>query len=149
MATLWIHRAVASDILVEFENIEDAYNFTMKIIKNDNSDVEINMTLNELKTHPPSNDPPCMASTSYLQFSILPFGINPESFWNNIGFVKVSPEEVMALGDYKNPDGFIPHESDRIWMKETRSTEELSAELDNYMYPWRELAKFAKRILNF
>lgn len=148
MATLWIHRATAADVLVDFENIESAYNFTMKMIDN-YSDSDVYMTLNELKNHPASNDPPCFAGTTYLQISILPFGIKPAGFWNNIGFVKVSSDEAIALGEYKNPHGFIAYESDRVWMKETRSIEELDAELDNYMYAWRDVSKFSRRKIDF
>ena len=148
MATLWIHRTTAADILVDFENIESAYNFTIKLI-DDYSDSDIHMTLNDLKNSPPSNQPPCFAGTTYLQISILPFGVNPETFWNNSGFVKVSPDEAIALGEYKNPHGFIPFESDRVWTKETRSTEELDAELENYMYPWRDVSRFSRRKIDF
>jgi hypothetical protein len=148
MATLWIHRATAADVLVDFEKIEYAYNFTIKFMHN-YSDSEVHMTLNDLKNYPASNEPPCFAATTYLQISVLPLGVNPNPFWNNSGFVKVSPEEAVALGEYKNPIGFIPFESDRIWTKETRSIEELDAELDNYMYAWRDVSKFSRRKIDF
>ena len=146
MPTIWIHRVSAADILVDFTNIIDAYNYAIEFVtKYRGGDYVIltnlidmlssNLLIGDYKSH-------CICDSSKwidiaqacdLQISMINSNDTPDSDWNKSGFVKVTREEGLELGISDDPDWFIPFESSRVSMKERRSMEELDAELENYM----------------
>jgi len=79
-----------------------------------------------------------VGSTESIQVSIHPgefhhVGWNNCSLWNPDGTVLVTALEALDLGEYGEPVGFVPEESENgIWQKETRTKEELDQELDDF-----------------
>jgi len=145
MPTIWIHRSQAADILVDFESIIDAYSFAIRHIQEVVPyNYMIETTLQDVLNHTelPEQGIDIIHSANF-QTAIIPISVTPDPSWNTDGFVKVSQEEAMLLGSDKNPEGFIPYESERVWMKETRTMAELDAELDNYMFNWRQISSAA------
>ena len=136
MASVWIHRVEACDILVEFNSISGAYDFAMKAVNTD-PDYHIAMTLPEVLAAPLKWN--FVAQTNTLQLVIIPSGATPDPSWSERGFVNVAEVHALALGDDEEPEGFVPFESERVWAKETRTMGELDEEIDNYMADWRGL----------
>ena len=137
MATVWIHRALASDILVRFNDLFEASSWSLSYM---NGFPDSSLTLeNGLVTE---------ACTPVIQLSIhnekdffptsISFGDTYLETWNNLGTVEVSQGEAEQLGVSNEPAGFIPYESQGLWKKETRTVEELDEELDQYMWYSRE-----------
>jgi hypothetical protein len=148
MPTVWIHRTRAADILVDFEGIIDAYEFAVKLINHVNCyDYMVENTLYDVMNY--INLPPegiNILQSDNMQIAIIPLYVTPEPHWNTSGFVKVEPNEAFLLGSDKDPEGFIPYESERVWTKETRSKEELDAELEEYMQNWVGLTTAAAEL---
>jgi len=138
MTTIWIHRAYASDILVRFENTTEAYQFAMKAIANANKAYYMDTGFNGIPAVI-DEDGVGIVHASNIQIMALPIDGRPKPIWNPIGFVCVTPEEALELYTNYEPEGFIPYESDSVWTKNTRTKEELDAELDNYMNEWVNL----------
>jgi hypothetical protein len=72
--------------------------------------------------------------------------VKPTSSLNHRGFVNVSPDEAIDLHENIEPDEFIPYESEQIWFKETRTHEELDAELHEYMADWINITSAIRSI---
>jgi hypothetical protein len=145
MATTWIHRLHASDILVYFKSLREARQYTIQyMLKNINpSDIsEEERNSIWFKDHfSDENGVYDVGATTNLQFAFMtehrmpPLPALPPkiSTWNTVGTVLLSPEDALALGPEDEPEGFIPGESEGLWIKETRSAEELDRELETYM----------------
>jgi hypothetical protein len=145
MPTIWIHRARASDILIDFSSMIHAYNYAIEFIAKYHSDdymihtnlvdmLRYNLNMNDDKNYmhlPPEGIDIVQAND--VQIRMITTNTRPDSSWNERGFIKVSREEALDLGISNEPENFIPYESSSVWMKETRSTEELNAELESYM----------------
>lgn len=128
MATAWIHRSHASDILVRFQNATDAYNFLVTLAKKYGDE------LMDIATEPiyipyEGYD---IAFTPSMQFALQ----DPEfdALGWNTNIVVLNPEEAEGLGESGEPVGFIPGESEAPWYPERRSATELDEELEAYMY---------------
>ena len=73
-----------------------------------------------------------------LQISIHPglfhhSGWQGKTGWNMSGTALVTMNEAMGLGNYDEPSGFIPDESEEgVWTRELRTHEELNVELNDY-----------------
>jgi len=149
MPTAWIHRAKASDILVDFDTTVDAYDFGLNFmerieITREEDDCTITATLLEALRNTIEGKETDFVHGPSVQIIITPTGTTPDRTWNEIGFVKVKLNDAIILGAYDEPDGFIPYEYSGVWAKETRSKEELDAELDAYMEPWRAITLSAQ-----
>jgi hypothetical protein len=118
MATLWIHRASAADILVRFVCSFDAYNFALKFMK-DKNEICINPLVDNYRD--PGN---CIevAKSPTLQLSIHPGNFHHSGWMNQIGWsmdgtMLVSQKEAMELGENGVAYGFIPGESQEgLWV---------------------------------
>jgi hypothetical protein len=124
MATAWIHRVKASDILVRYERYADAYRFLVDLA-NKHGALEIFSEPDDLPT---VYDVAC---TSSMQFILASRDFDAKG-WND-DVVVLWPEEAAALGESGEPAGFIPGEIEQPWYPERRSKEELDEELDMYM----------------
>jgi hypothetical protein len=138
MPTIWIHRARASDILVDFNDIAEAYSFAVQLIQQiANYDYVVENTFEDVINYINLPlDGVDLIQSDNMQIVMIPLYVTPESHWNNSGFIKVMPHEAILLGSEKDPEGFIPYESERVWTKETRTTKQLDAELEHYMQNW-------------
>jgi hypothetical protein len=145
MATIWIHRAIASDILVDFDSVNNAYDFAVNTAKNSGDEYYIK-TSREIIPETLFSDEVFVASTPYLQFMITPLGTIPSANWNSRGFVKVSPDTAGTLQNELEPDGFEPYEAEMVWQKNTKTKEMLDAELDDYMKDWQNISLHALSI---
>jgi hypothetical protein len=145
MATIWIHRAAASDILVDFDSVDNAYDFAVNVVKSSGHEC-YTQTSREIIPETLFSDEVFVASTPWIQCMITPRGTIPSANWNTWGFVKVSPDEALALKHDLEPDGFEPYESEMVWQKNTRTKEELDAELDDYMKDWQNISLHALTI---
>ena len=138
--TLWIHRALASDILVRCSSRKHAYDVGRKILFDNYDEGGI---INEWdgnilsKNYDASGNPylPEMNSfdvgcTANLQVSLEQADFIPTG-WND-NTVVVSDVDAMALGTANEPEGFIPDEQ-AIWVKEYRSHAQLDDEIHRYM----------------
>ena len=127
MATTWIHRALASDILVRFDGITDAYNFLKKVALLYIDDPS------EIAPEPEyiSSKGFCIGDTSDLQFILEHASFDAAGWTDNV--VVLNPDEALALGDRREPAGFVPGESSVPWYPERRSNQDLDMELHNYM----------------
>ena len=144
MATIWIHRLCAADILVDFSSIVAAYDFAIKAARSGgHTDYHIDTMLSEIFSKPLSINSPPIVANPIMQYMIIPFGTTPDPTSSQSGFVNVLPEEALALGEEAEPEGFVPYESEGVWMKETRTLEELDEELNNYMADWRDITAAA------
>jgi len=155
MPTIWIHRVYAADILVDFTNVIDAYNYAIEFVTKYREDdyviltniidmMSSNLLIGDYNNHGgcASSNGVDIAQARDLQISMINTNDTPDSHWNESGFVRVTREEALGLGISNNPDWFIPFESSKVWMKETRTMEELDAELENYMKGRVEISNF-------
>lgn len=149
MPTVWIHRAKASDILVDFDTTIDAYDFSMDFMERievvrEEDDCNVTATLMEALRNTMEGKQTDIIYSPSVQIMMIPTGTKLEPKWNQIGFVNLKVNDAIILGAYDEPEGFIPYEYSRVWTKETRSKEELDAELDAYMEPWRAMTVAAQ-----
>lgn len=145
MATIWIHRAIASDILVDFDSLDNAYDFAVNTAKNSGDEYYIK-TSREIIPETLFSDEVFVASTPYLQFMITPLGTIPSPNWNSRGFVKVSSDTAGTLKNELEPDGFEPYEAEMVWQKNVKTKEMLDTELDDYMKDWQNISLHALSI---
>lgn len=141
MASVWIHRVEACDILVDFNSVSGAYDFAMKAVNTD-PDYHVAMTFPEVLDAPLKWN--FVAQTNSLQLIIIPSGATPDPSLSERGFVNVAEVHALALGNDEEPEGFVPFESERVWTKETRTVAELNEEIDNYMADWRDITRSAE-----
>jgi len=102
MATLWIHRACGSDMLVRFSTGFDAYKFGTRFMKEYYSEKCFIESWDETKFSTSGNSE--VGSTPSLQLVVHggefhPDGWNGIDKWADRGTFIVSPEEAMALGE--------------------------------------------------
>ena len=132
MAFVWIHRHSAADIVVPFEGPIAAHEYALAFLNTYNgSKINYHLTPENY-----SSGHLEVGQVHDFQISVCRDGYVPLGgwgFWNYHGVFSTTPEEAIALGAYGVPEGFIPGEFIRIWKKETRSKEELDAEIDYYM----------------
>jgi len=142
MATVWIQRQNASDILIYFDTLTKGRTYAIQYFLKYTG--ESSMTEEERNSiwfndmYSDENGVYHVGDAGALQVSFmvkntippLPKGLTT---WNTVGTVLVTPEEAILLGMEGEPEGFIPYESEGLWTKETRSAEELDRELDTYM----------------
>lgn len=145
MATTWIHRLHASDILVYFKTLQEARQYTIQYMLKNASPEEISEDERNsiwFKDYfSDENGLYDVGATSNLQLTFMTEHRMPPlpslapniTTWNTVGTVLLSPEDALALGPKDEPEGFIPGESEGLWIKETRSAEELDRELETYM----------------
>lgn len=149
MPTVWIHRAQASDILVDFDTTIDAYDFSMdfmeriEVVREENDSI-VTATLMEALRNTMEGKQTDIIYGPSVQIMMIPTGTKLDPKWSEIGFVSLKQNDAIILGAYDEPEGFIPYEFLRVWTKETRSKEELDAELDAYMEPWRSMTAAAQ-----
>jgi hypothetical protein len=130
MATIWIHRACASDILIRFDTRGGALLWSYSYLRSfDTASFDDDSQLEGYGF---------VGCTDSIQLSIhendfLPSKLKTTESWNKTGTVKVSPEEAMTLKEYGEPDGFVPGESEKVWIKEERTLEELDKEIEGYI----------------
>ena len=101
MATLWIHRACGSDMLVRFSTGFDAYNFGTRFIREYYSE-EFIESWDETKFSTSGNSE--VGITPSLQLVVHGGEFHPDGWkgidkWADRGTFIVSPEEAMALGE--------------------------------------------------
>jgi hypothetical protein len=125
MATAWIHRAKASDILIRFTDLHEAYSYLLSLAKRDGAS-NIRPEPSEL---PPNGYD--VAQTASVQFILHGQSFDATEWSENI--VVLFPEEALYLGDSGEPMGFIPGETERPWYPEYRSHQELDEEIDTHM----------------
>jgi len=131
IATLWIHRAEASGILVSCFSNDEAYQLSCDFLQ------DMNATIPEWDylTFPDhTEEGRCFHSgmTPSIQISIHPGSYVPAPFWNERGTVLVTAHEALQLGENGEPDGFESEESSSLWKKERRNHEELNQEIADY-----------------
>jgi len=128
IATLWIHRNHASDMLLRFTTAFEAHQFGARFLFEYRTPVEeetfIEKWDEEIYTEGcviGVGDTPC------LQLSVHPGEFHPNGYlgieeWNEYGTFIVTPEEALELGS-----------TDELLEKCHRTKEELDQELDDYM----------------
>ena len=134
MATIWIHRNHVCDIIIPHKSIKNAREHGYLILRN---------TAKNSSDICPPKYPEHIGSNEILRISV--HGPNffhegwsldgyPPDSWNHRGTVILSPLNgyIMSIS-HGEPEGFIPYESEGLWKKETRSKNQLDAELDDYM----------------
>ena len=140
MASVWIHRSHACDILVRCGSRRAAYTFAVSILQS-KEDSKINPA-NEMiyGTMNTSNEPfyPLLGeffvgASNSVQCIVVNDYFRPGYYWNASGAVVVSEEEAIALGDMDEPYWFVPGETDKPVKKEMRTHRQLDDELDWYM----------------
>jgi hypothetical protein len=138
LTTVWIHRALSSDILVRFNSRSEASFFCADLFAKIDDPSGIFNEWGCLSFPDRGN---CFDSfvTPCLQVSIHDGAFHHVGWagydepWAIYGTVLVSPEEAIELGELGEPEGFIPGESENgIWTKNTKSLQELNEELDQY-----------------
>ena len=122
MATAWIHRAMASDILIRYESVNDAYSFLADL-------ANLYRVTPAAQPYEVNSDGYNVAQTPSMQLILHCDGFNGEGG----DVVVLWQEEAVALGDRSEPIGFVPQESELPWYPERRTLEELDAEIDEYM----------------
>jgi hypothetical protein len=140
MATTWIHRAFACDLLVQFPdyiNFRDSWNFGVEYLKSVSKNDPAQYQINPFNPHFVGIQKGEIGSTTSEQVSCYlgldaPEPIPTGESWSPSGYAAVSPAEAIALGRRGEPQGFIPYESEGIWTRETRTAEEMDLELDWY-----------------
>jgi hypothetical protein len=142
MATAWIHRANVSDILVRFPNQTAAYNFLVKLAKRYGDE------LTEIRPQPIylPDDGYDIAQTLFMQLALHVAEFDGVG-WNT-DIVVVNPAEAEALGEFGEPVGFVPGESEAPWYPERRSAAELDEELESYMLV-KELGALYTKALDY
>ena len=142
MATAWIHRAYASDILVRFTNATDAYNFLVKLAKK-HGDEMMEICVEPIYIPDEGYD---VAQAPSMQFGLHLLDFDAEG-WNT-DIVVVNPDEAEALGESGEPVGFVSGESEAPWYPERRSHAELDDELESYMFA-KELSALYTEALKY
>jgi hypothetical protein len=138
MATTWIHRAHACDLLIQFTDhtfFRNSWRFGadyLEYISTDDDRAEITYYFPDFI----GDIAPIGYTTSeqvlcYMGLDAPLPQLSGESFSSN-GYAIVSMEEALTLGKYGIPEGFIPGEIDGVWRREERTVEELDQELDEY-----------------
>jgi len=132
VATVWIHRAEASGIIVQTYSNDEAYKLSCDFLQDTDS-----YTIHEwdyLTFPDETEEGHCFHSgmTPSIQVSIHPGIYVPAAFWNARGTVLVTAHEALELGEHGEPEGFVPKESSGLWTKERRTHEELNQELADY-----------------
>jgi hypothetical protein len=130
-ATLWIHRAEASGIIVHCYSNDEAYQLSCDFLQDMNATIP---DWDYLSFPDATEEGRCFhsGSTPSIQNSIHPGSYVPAPFWNDRGTVLVSAHEALQLGEYGEPEGFEPEETSALWTKETRTHERLDEELVDY-----------------
>ena len=132
MAFVWIHRHSAADILIPFEGPIGAHQFAVSVLMTYNAKImNYNLTNDNYKSGHLEVGEVHDFQISVCRDGFVPFG--GWEFWNHEGVFMTNQHDAIALGSHGVPEGFIPGEFLRIWKKETRSKEELDAEIDYYM----------------
>lgn len=132
MATLWIHRMNASDILVYCKNMIEAGEISHPLYEAQHVIPEEHFKI----THGFY----VIANTGDMQICLYPGQSMPPPHptlgnWNPYGTVLLPAEDAIALAlrpGNEDPDGFIPGESEGLWEPETRTVDELDKELEAY-----------------
>ena len=139
MPVLWIHRAGASDILVQFSEArrQDTIRFA--------HDLLYEVSQGECITETGAMDSDgliALGSSTSMQIILASsdefhpndyhLDGNVQATWNHRGFIQVAEDEARDLGLVGEPEGFVPYSSQSIWKHGYRTQEELDAELDAY-----------------
>jgi hypothetical protein len=106
MATAWIHRAFASDILVTFKTHREAWYFCVDFI-NSLGPRKIDDELNEW--NPESSEEEIVGTKQNVQLICYPGCRLPHAHpgnipWNPSGMICLNSDEAMALGERGEPD---------------------------------------------
>ena len=133
MPIVWIHRVNSADIFVPVFDIKEAIAFaSLMLFHNIQSYTMYDVNYDEFySTHCTE-----LGSTSNLQLYVISDSYEPKEgweFWNASGYIKATTDEALELGASLDPEGFIPGESSKPWVKETRTHADLDYELDVYM----------------
>jgi len=125
MATIWIHRAFASDILVRFETHGGALLWSYSYLRTfENTQFTDDSQLEGYGF---------VGCTDYVQLSIHEIDFAPsKECWNTNGTIEVSPEEARLFAEFSEPEGFIRGESEKIWVKQKRNSAEVDKEFEGY-----------------
>jgi hypothetical protein len=97
MPRVWIHRALASDILVEVPIANNAYNFATQILNLDSSPFIEEWdygVYNEKKSFD-------VGQSAFLQVSVICDNYVPDegwAYWNNNSYIHATEEEALSLG---------------------------------------------------
>jgi hypothetical protein len=131
VATVWIHRAEASSILVHTYSNDEAYQLSCYFLQDMNATIP---DWDYLTFPDHTEEGRCFHSgmTPNIQVSLHPGVYVPAPFWNERGTVLVAPREALELGEHGEPEGFEPWESSGLWTKEARNHEQLNQELADY-----------------
>ena len=135
MATAWIHRYHASDMLVFCDSAADAYAVCVEYAEKHCPGYACETytgSIEGMNFYGVSNTPAVQVSY-YSGHDMPPLIYRGITSWNADGTVLVSKKDALLLGKKCEPPGFITGESEGLWKKETRTTAELNAELDAYM----------------
>jgi hypothetical protein len=130
-ATLWIHRAEASGIIVHCYSNDEAYQLSCDFLQDMNATIP---DWDYLTFPDHTEEGRCFhsGSTPSIQISIHPGSYVPAPFWNERGTVLVTAHEALNLGEHGEPEGFEPEESSGLWIKEKRTHEQFDEELSDY-----------------
>lgn len=141
MATLWIHRMNASDILVFCDSLLEAGQISHPLYQAHHIIPQEDFKI----THGFY----VIANTGAMQICLYPGHSMPPPHptmdsWNPSGTVLLPAADAIALalrpeGSNQDPDGFIPGESSGLWEPETRTVDELDRELEAYAAAGEEL----------
>jgi hypothetical protein len=144
MASAWIHRAGACDILVQFQDayaFRDAWNFCIDYLEVASRRDDVNYAARPYSASATvALDGPIVGSTPNVQvgcyMGLEPPTANPSGqFWNtrgNLILPVTARQQAIDLGDYDEPDDFVPLEFRSTDTNEARTEEDLDAELDAY-----------------
>jgi hypothetical protein len=153
MATAWIHRAGACDILVQFEEayaFRDAWNFCIDYLEAVSRRDGVSYPARPYSvTGTDAEEIPIVGSTANVQvgcyMGLEPPSVNPSGqLWNtrgNLIFPMSASQQAINLGDYDEPDDFVP-----IEFRSTDTNEEdLDAELDAYRMEREQIEEEAQK----
>ena len=124
--TVWIHRATSCDLLVNFYNYINAYNFAIDLLNQNDGSIDDNVSADNLSEKINRYEGYMIGSSPYLQLSIhkegfSPIGYDPNSrgitCWNHEGYALVTEDQVYSLVPHNNPDGFITGNPTIIWQQ--------------------------------
>lgn len=140
MATAWIHRALASDILVRYDTIHDAYLFLKTLAENDACET--------IAPEPSvvSVNGYDIAASETMQYVLVPKNFTAAG-WNR-DVVVLWPEEAIALGKEEEPAGFVPGETEQPWAPDRRCLLAIDDELEVYMAVGR-ISEVYEKVLQF